>query len=171
MNGTGKKHNIDILFLMILFLVFTFSAVSILLMAINSYRSVVVSSEKNASARTLCAYIREVVHQNDGNGSVMVSSFNGTDCVQIDQGDGYSLYIYMYDGKLMELNTNENSGVTLDFGDEIASISDMTIASKNNNGLIEIVISDDYGNSETVDIAVKSRPYSIEPVEEVMDEE
>lgn len=171
---TVIKHHIDILFLMLLFLIFTFSAVSVLLMAISSYKNVVNSSEKNSSARILSAYIREVIHQNDVYGSVTVDSLEGIDCIKIAQTEGYNLYIYAYDGYLMELNASDNSGATPEFGDKISKIKDMSIESKNEGRIIEIILSDDLGNSKKVDVSVKSSKEAIEQsgtIEEALDEE
>ncbi len=170
-----RKHHIDIIFLMILFLIFTFSAVSALLLAINSYRSVVKASESQASARVLSSYIREVVRQHDENGGVYVDTMDGTVGIHVDEGDDYFIFIYASDGYLMELNASAYAGATLDFGTKIAAVSDFDAVQVGN--LITVSLSDDYGNQEKVDIAVKSETYIQldDPIgyvfsEEVMDE-
>ncbi len=149
-----KKHHIDIIFLVILFLIFTFSAVSVLLLAINSYRSVVNASESQASSRVLSSYIRELARQHDENGGIYVSTMDGTEGIYIEEEDGYFIYIYAYDGYLMELNASLDSGASLDFGTKIAKIQGFEATQEGN--LITISLSDDYGNQEKVDIAVKS---------------
>lgn len=149
-----KKHHIDIIFLVILFLIFTFSAVSVLLLAINSYRSVVNASESQASSRVLSSYIRELARQHDENGGIYVSTMDGTEGIYIEEEDGYFIYIYAYDGYLMELNASLDAGASLDFGTKIAKIQGFEATQEGN--LITISLSDDYGNQEKVDIAVKS---------------
>ena len=157
MKGRQAKHNIDIMFLMVVFLIFTFSAVSVLLMAINSYRSVVNASESTASARTAAAYMREVIHQHDEEGKIWVGTFEGNVCVTIDEGEGYYLYLYEYDGAIRELNAKEGSGATPDFGDKIIDVKSMDIATKEDGNIIEITIIDNYDNEEVVDIYLKSK--------------
>lgn len=151
--GRLQKHNIDIMFLMVLFLIFTFSAVSVLLMAVNSYKSVVYANESNANARTATSYIREEVRQHDANGAIGVGSIDGIDCIEMSE-DGYSLYIYEYQGYLMELESKDGAGATADFGNKILEINSMKISEK--DGLINVLIQDKSGANQTVNIGVKS---------------
>lgn len=153
--GLGRKYHIDLMFLIVLFLVFTCSAVSVLLVAINSYKSVVNTSQEQASARVMSSYIKEAVRQNDQGGNVYVGLLDGNTALVIDQGQGYYRYIYQYDGYLMDLNAAEDSGATADFGDKITPVTDMSI---NQEGkIITVDMTDDYGNSEEVVIALKSQ--------------
>ncbi|MBP5324817.1 MAG: DUF4860 domain-containing protein [Pseudobutyrivibrio sp.] len=152
----SRKHNIDIMFLMILFLIFTFSAVSVLLMAVNSYRSVVTANESNANARTAIAYIREAVRQHDSGGAVDISQIDGTDCIRMSEGEGFYLYVYEYDGYLMELEAKEGSGVTADFGDKILKINSMDFEKDSESNTIYVNIEDENGEKEQVSIGIKS---------------
>ena len=153
--GRLRKHNIDIMFLMVLFLIFTFSAVSVLLMAVNSYRSVVFANETNANARTATAYIREEVRQHDSEGAVSVGEIDGIKCIQMSEGSEYSLYIYEYGGCLMELEAKDGAGATADFGNKILEINDMEIK-QNGENEIDIEIEDISGNKNSVVIGLKS---------------
>ena len=153
--GRLRKHNIDIMFLMVLFLIFTFSAVSVLLMAVNSYRSVVYANEDNANARTAVAYVREQIRQHDRGASVELSDLDGIEAIKIAEDDEVSLYIYYYDGCLMELEAKDGSGVTADFGNKILEIQGMSYSWKNNQ-LLQIDIIDASGKEQTVDVAIKS---------------
>ena len=153
--GRLKKHNIDIMFLMLLFLIFTFSAVSVLLMAINSYRAVVIANESNANARTASAYIREQVRQHDTNGAITLDSFDGIDCIKMNEGEGFNLYIYEYQGFLMELEAKDGAGATADFGNKILEVNEMEILSNEPN-TITVRIEDASGNKQDVIIGLKS---------------
>ncbi len=150
-----RKHNIDLMFLIVLFMIFTFSALSVLIMAINSYRSVVYANEDNNVRRTAGAYIREKIRSHDVNGEVSVSSIDGIKAIVMPENEDYSLYIYYLDGYLMELEAQNNAGVTADFGNKIIEIKDFEIEKKNSN-LIELTIIDKNGLVQTVDVAVKS---------------
>lgn len=171
--GRSRKHNIDIMFLMILFLIFTFSAVSVLLMAVNSYRAVVGANETNANARTAIAYIREAVRQHDSAGTIDISTIDGCDCIRMSEGMDYYLYIYEYDGYLMELEAKDNSGVTADFGSKILAINSMDISLKDNSNTMIIDIESSDGLKESVSIGIKSgiNNSAKAPVKEDTDEE
>ena len=153
--GRLRKHNIDIMFLMVLFLIFTFSAVSVLLMAVNSYRAVVFANEANANARTATAYIREEVRQHDSMGAVSVAELDGIKCIKMPEGSGYSLYIYELQGCLMELEAKDGAGATADFGNKILEINGMEISQSSENE-IDIEIEDISGNKNNVVIGLKS---------------
>lgn len=150
-----RKHNIDIMFLMILFIIFTFSAVSVLLMAVNSYKSVVVANEKNANTRAATAYIREKIRQYDETDSIELSSIDGIDAIKLKEEDGYYLYIYYLDGYLAELEAKDEAGITADFGNKLLAVKDMSFSLKNNQ-LIEVDIEETTGVKQVVDIAIKS---------------
>ena len=160
-----RKHNIDIMFLMILFLIFTFSAVSVLLLAVNSYKAVVVSNEKNSNTRAATAYIREKVRQHDKMGSVEIADIDGIEAIKMHEGEGYYLYIYCLDGYLMELEAKEDAGVTADFGNQLIAINGLDFSWKNNQ-LIEVEVEETTGEKKVVDIGIKSIVNNIEETSE-----
>jgi hypothetical protein len=141
---------------MVLFLIFTFSAVSVLLMAVNSYRSVVLANEANSSARTAIAYIREEVRQHDADGAVTLDTFDGVDCIKMSEGSGFNLYIYEYDGYLMELEAKDTAGATADFGNKIMEVKSISF-SQGENGTINVQLEDSLGAKQDVVIGVKSK--------------
>lgn len=151
-----RKHNIDIMFLMVLFLIFTFSAVSVLLMAVNSYRSVVFANEANSSARTAIAYIREEVRQHDKNGAISLEKFDGNDCIKMSEGEGYSIYIYQYDGYLMELESKDGAGVTAEFGNKILEVKSIEFSEGESKNTINVQVQDALGDTQKVVIGIKS---------------
>ncbi len=152
--GQLKKHNIDIMFLMVLFLIFTFSAVSVLLMAVNSYRSVAYANEENASARIATSYIREQVRYHDDMGAITLSKLEDVDCIKMSEGEGVNLYIYEYNGFLMELEAKDSAGATPDFGNKILQIKALDLSEQ--DGVIDAEITDIKGESFDVLIGVKS---------------
>ncbi|MCR5416889.1 MAG: DUF4860 domain-containing protein [Pseudobutyrivibrio sp.] len=152
-----QKHHIDILFLMILFLIFTFSAVSVLLLAVNSYRSVVDANHRGTDARAAMSYVREVVHSTDEADAISVGDLEGCEALVINESEGYSRYIYQYDGYLMELVAKEDSGATPEFGDKIIEAKSFDIAWKETGKLLEVEIIDASGDDHMVEIGVYSQ--------------
>lgn len=151
----GPKHNIEVMFLMVLFLILTFSAVSVLLLSINSYRKVASSSESNASARTAVAYIKEMVRQND-DGSVSMAKLGGLDAIKISQEQDSCIYIYEYEGNLCELNAKDSAGASWKDGTTIMELVSVEFKEIKNSNVIELEIGDVYGNKETIDICLRA---------------
>ena len=60
-----EHHIIDILFPISLYFVFTVSALTVLLLATNVYRTTTENSALNFNANTSLSYITEKIHQND----------------------------------------------------------------------------------------------------------
>ena len=78
MRFQSKKHHIiDILFPISLYFVFTVSALTVLLLATNVYRTTTENSALNFNANTSLSYITEKIHQNDTEGAVSIGSFDG----------------------------------------------------------------------------------------------
>jgi len=150
-----KKHSIDVLFQLVVFLLFTFSAIVLLLLGINFYRSTVERSEKNNSARAAVAYIREVVHQNDEAGCVSLAEFDGLACMKLQQTEGYVLYLYLQDGELRELYTKENAQTSSSDGQKIMELQGLTFAYQGPNTIL-VECEDLLGNKEQVFIGIRS---------------
>ncbi|MCF0127817.1 MAG: DUF4860 domain-containing protein [Pseudobutyrivibrio sp.] len=154
-SNESRKHNIDLVFLIVLFLIFTFSSMSVVLVGINSYRGVVEAAESNASARAAVAYIREVVHQNDVNGGVVLCEFDGRNAIGIDLGNDYCMYIYENDHNLMELYTKAGASVSADAGESIMEVQQLEFSRIDDN-VISISVTDSLGTHEKVLISTKS---------------
>lgn len=154
--GVEKRHSIDILFQMVIFLLFTFSAITLLLLSVNFYRSVVERSEKNESARVAVAYIREAIHQNDEQSGVALAEFDGVSCIKIKQSEDYLLYLYMKDGELRELFTKESAKVTSDDGQKIMQLQSLTF-DMHGDDLVIVECEDLEGNCEKVFVTVRSK--------------
>lgn len=152
---TDSRHSIDIIFLVVIFLVFTFSALSALLLSVNFYQNTVEKSERNEAARAAVAYIREVVHQNDEAGAVSLAEFDGIPCMKIRQGEDYCLYLYLKDCELRELYTKEGANVSASDGQKLLELKMLTFE-ETETGCYRIVCEDFFGNRETVLISSKT---------------
>lgn len=150
-----QQHSIDIVFLLVVFLMFTFSGVALLILATNFYQSTIARSEENDSARVAVAYVREVLHQNDSSDGVSFSEFEGTRCLRVPQEEDYVLYLYYYDGELKELYTKEGATVTPENGQKILELQSFSIEEITPD-LWKVECEDFLGNSEQVFISQKS---------------
>ena len=107
---TRKNHMIDFLFPVALFFVFAVSALTVILLATNIYRSATEHSSLNYTAGTSLSYISEKIHQSDENGSVSLGTFDGLDALILEQeydGASYFTYIYTDEHELKELFVKE----------------------------------------------------------------
>ncbi len=106
-----KKHIVDILFVLALFLVFTLSTLTLVLFGANIYQNTVNSMEDNYNARTVCSYISEKFRSNDSAGGISIGSIDGQPSLILNQeinDASYSTYIYEYDGYLRELFVSDS---------------------------------------------------------------
>lgn len=150
-----KKHNIDILFQMAVFLLFTFSSIILLLLAVNFYRSIVERSGQNEKARVAGAYIRELIHQNDEEGGVSITEFDGIPCIRIRQPEGYLCYLYLQDGTLRELYTKEGAKVSSKDGQEIMALKRLDLSMQSEHCMI-ITCEDEEGIRESIFIHLRT---------------
>lgn len=156
-----QQHSIDIVFLLVIFLMFAFSGAVLLVLATHFYQSTIARSEENSSARVAVAYVREVMHQNDVSEETCISEFEETRCLKIPQEEDYVLYLYYYDGELKELYTKEGAVVSPQNGQKILELQSFSVE-EIIPGVFEVVCEDSMGNSERVIISHKSDRRSAE---------
>ena len=75
---TQKKHMIDILFPIILFFIFAISAIIVLLLAANVYRSTAKGLTTDYLTGTSLAYVSEKIHQNNEAGAISIGRTSDT---------------------------------------------------------------------------------------------
>lgn len=150
-----QQHSIDIIFLLVVFMLFAFSGAVLLALGVGFYQSTVVKNEENDSARIAGAYVREVLHQNDLGQGASLSEFQGTPCLKLTQGEQYVLYLYHYNGELKELYTREGAEVTRESGQKILSLRNFSIR-EITPALWSVVCEDLQGNTEQILISQKS---------------
>ena len=101
----SKTKKIEFVFPVMIFFVFTLSALIVILFAAQIYQQTVADAAMNYNANTSLAYVREKIHQHD-NGRIGTTTFDGCDAIVMREelgGETYATYIYAYDGMLREL--------------------------------------------------------------------
>ncbi len=101
-----RGHLIDFLFTLALFCVFALSALAVVMIGADVYRSTVAEMRRSYDSRTSVTYIAEKIRQNDRAGAVSVQAFGDGDALVLEQtvnGSVYETYIYADGGKLREL--------------------------------------------------------------------
>ena len=155
---TEKKHIIDLLFPIALFFVFAVSAVAVIILSANIYRSTTASSEDNYETGTVLSYVTEKLHQSDGGAQVTLGSFEGLDSLVIRQtygGQDYVTYIYEDDGILRELFLQDGVDASASDGSEIMPVRDFSMKELS-DGLFEFSCQSSEGKTLNTVAAVKS---------------
>lgn len=127
---SSKKYMVDFVFTLCLFGVFAVSALLVVVIGANVYRSTVNAQEANAMKRTALAYVAEKVHQSDTADSISIGSVEGTDALVLKSrynDASFATYIYWYDGSLRELFIKEDAKPALIAGQVITEIADFSL--------------------------------------------
>lgn len=151
---SGKKHYAHIMFILLIFMLFTFSGVSALLLAVNSYKNIVDSESETADYRNNVSYLREVVHQKDVDGKLKITKIEGGDAIVIDVSDEYAQYIYVSDGYLRELLAKKDGDIAPGFGEKIMEATNLKIIQTGK--LLEFELTDENGKVFTSSVSLKT---------------
>lgn len=126
-----KGHTMNVLFTMLLFLVFVLCALFSVLIGSRVYENITVRSNDNFTGNTALGYIANKVRQGDRADLVDVVEVEGTQVLQMKQEIGESEYvtwIYWKDGTLRELFTDTSSGLGLKDGLEILECGGLSLS-------------------------------------------
>ena len=157
-NDKKKSGPMEYVFPILLFLIFTLSALFIILFAAQIYQKIVDNSSRNYSANTALAYVTEKVRQADDSDGVEVGKFHDADALflhnNINDVD-YIPYIYFADGKLYEMTTDASrvSDMAIGSGTAILDLVDFTIQ-EDAAHLISFHCTDSSGNTSDAMVAV-----------------
>ena len=158
MDPKDRKHFIDFLFPLTLFLVFASLSITLILMATNVYRETVQNSYYNNNARLSLAYITEKIHQNNNEDQIRITKINTTKVLEIRHPGpttSYYTYIYFKDGYLKELFIKEELTADLEFGRNIANLSSFTMEEFSSN-LYSFTCTDLNQHETTILVGIKA---------------
>lgn len=156
---SGKKHMVDLLFPIALFLVLAASALFLVVLAANVYRNSVATEEDNYESRTCLSYVTEKIRQSDEDGGVEAGTFDGVPCLILRQTFGeqsYVTYLYSYEGQLCELFIQEGVSMQAGDGQKILEVHDFHVT-ETEKGIFRISCSDQNGKESVTYAAVKSK--------------
>ncbi len=156
-----KKNRIIDIFPMLLFLVFTLSALGIVTFSVQIYRNIVERAEGRFNTETASAYISEKFRNHDQDGSIKVSDYKGNQAISIEEtvkDVPFITYIYVYDGYLRELysETGRVDALSASDGNEILPMEMMNI-SKISDRLLRVEFTDKEGKMAETYLSLKSK--------------
>ena len=155
---TRKNHMIEFLFPVALFFVFAVSALTVILLATNIYRSATEHSSLNYTAGTSLSYISEKIHQSDENGSVSLGTFDGLDALILEQeydGASYFTYIYTDEHELKELFVKEGVQADASRGRQILQVKSFEMEAVSDH-TFRFTCTDDAGQNATSVVTARS---------------
>lgn len=112
-----KNHIVDVLFVLALFVVFTLSALVLVILGASVYKQTIHYMDENFSSRTAYSYLTEKVHQNDIYDSISIGQLEDTTALVLTQEINdtvYATYLYLHDGELRELFMRQGSDIGSD---------------------------------------------------------
>lgn len=161
-----KTFIVDILFVLALFGVFTFSALMLVSVGAEVYRHTVSDMSENYETRTSISYITEKIRQNDyayGSENICISELSGKQALTLVQdidGEIYYTHLYFYDGYLKELFSKSGGYLgdnTLAAGQNIMELTDFQLEQTTEN-LFSIRLATPGGKSHTVFVSTHCTP-------------
>ncbi len=165
MKKIERRHNIDSVFVLLLFAVFAGSILLVLLFGASSYEKLVERDAKAYNDRTGISYIVAKIRHGDERNSVQIGSFSDREDVTADdintlylrieaEGDEYFTKIYYYDGYIREVLCMEEAGLQPEAGNEILEAKGVSFSKDGN--LITIKITNLDGSISQEKIAIRS---------------
>ena len=141
--GYHNKQTMNLLFTMLLFLVFVLSALFTVLIGGKVYENINSRIEENYSGQVVLNYVANTVRQNDKADSIVVRDIEDTAVLELSQeinGISYVTWIYCMDGAVRELFTNAGSGLGLADGLEIIDCQGLTF--RQEGDILEVEVAD-----------------------------
>lgn len=160
-----QEHGMDLLFVLLLFALFTFTGLCVLLIGSKIYRSTASHMEENYTTRTALAYVSEKIRQSDTSDGIFLAhpdGFDETENVLVlsrtIQDTTYYTYIYYYKDALRELFVKKGTPVTPEQGTSIVAISGFSVEEKEHQ-LFQLSATDQDGKTVQILIGQKSSDF------------
>ncbi|MDE6675368.1 MAG: DUF4860 domain-containing protein [Acetatifactor sp.] len=156
-----KNHIVDILFVLALFVVFTLSALVLVILGASVYKQTVSYMDDNYTARTAYSYLTEKVRQNDLYNSISLGQLEDTDALVLTReinGTTYATYLYLHEGSLRELFMRQGSDIGTDplsAGQKILPLTDWTLEMEEEH-LLHIALTLEDNSHKDLYIALRS---------------
>lgn len=127
-----------------------FSTVLVLLCA-QAYRHTVDTTARHRDERIMASFVRNVLRAEDAQGTVTVEDREGTTVLVIGGMEGYTRYLYCWEGNLCDLLLEEEDDFDPSLGEAVCAASAMTVTEA--DGLMTVTLTDADGAAQTLLIA------------------
>lgn len=156
-HGFQTRHSFDFLFVLLTFAFFFIIGMLLISMGSGAYHRVLDDMHANDEERTAVSYLSQKLRQSRREGGVTTGSFGGTQALILHEeldGKQYCTYLYVFDGSLRELMTEEgNHDFSLSSGMKILELKKMELRQWDADTL-RIVLTLPSGKETTVEAAL-----------------
>lgn len=151
MKRTESHHCVDYLFVLTLFVFFTITALAVIYIGLQVYRSTINRMQSNYTSATALAYVSEKLRAGDSAGSLSLTEISDeTGQVpalairQTEDGEDCITYIYASGDQLMELFTTPDISPQAGMGQALTKVTNFTVTQQ--NGYFTVTLTDDLGH-------------------------
>lgn len=112
MKPQEQTHSIDLLFVLLIFAAFVSTAMLLISLETGEYQKIIERMQDNDLSRVTTAYLTQKVRQGREVEDITTEDFHGIPSLCIRSriaGGQYETYLYVYEGRLMELMTPEGN--------------------------------------------------------------
>ncbi len=151
-----KKHMMDVLFVLLVFCLFTLTSLSVVYVGLEVYQNTTETMDQEFQVNTSFQYIIEKIRQNNTNDSIDIVTVEDKQALRLKQrynNQDYYTYIYQDEKQLKELFISANQTPHIKDGDTIMDISKFHISVVNEH-LYRLTIEFDDGYEESHYISV-----------------
>ncbi len=153
-----RKGKLALIFTVMLFAVYTFSALFLAVIGVDVYDKNVESSNQNYNVRTSVLYLTEKIRQNEMNGMVRLDELHSSQAIVLSQEINeliYETWVYVENGYLCEVLVPEGYEVMENTGQEIMPMAGFEFEISD-EGLLNVSVLDEDGNSYNAIIFLES---------------
>lgn len=144
----NREFRINIVLPVLLFFIFALAGLWVVTASLQIFRQEQEESGQNASSRILSDYVAEKIRQADP-GTVSIGALGDSQALLLAQKEeGIVVYIYLYEGQLMEQYVPDDADVHPEGGTEIAPAAVFRLETPR-EGLLKVTCSVDGGHMET----------------------
>lgn len=157
----NRSSRINDIFPILLFLVFTLSALGIVMVSVQIYQKILKQSEQSYDMEIAVAYVTEKFRSHDSLGSIGTTEFAGNNALILTDtvlDETYVTIIYAHGGYLRELYVEESqlAGCNGDSGTAILEMNDFKVE-KPSDTLFHLTFTDKAGGSMYTSLSVMSK--------------
>ena len=158
-----QQHNIEGVFVLLLFAVYAIAVIAVLAMGARSYKSLVERDNKSYNRQIITSYVAAKIRNHDTGAGAVVGGFvraekeDGLETLHLYQeidGEKYDVRIYYYDGYIRELFTLADLDLKPEAGSKVMEAKGLSL--RQQGSVIQIQATDADGlRSESV-VALRS---------------
>lgn len=146
-----KNTIVQLLFSLLLFLIFVMGSFFLIVYGGNIYQHVLDSDEKRENIEIPFAYLTNKLHQAKNSNAVTIEILEDTDVLVIEN-ESYYTCIYVYEGNLKELSINDLNNFHISSGTSIYTVEELKMTKEGK--LYSFVITND-GEEESLVLGLR----------------